>query len=74
MFLYNRQFYFRMGGFEVFAEGWERYAGEKLITTMRSKTEVSTDVQLWGFGVHLIVSRLRSNRCSCCFDLVTKEG
>ena len=74
MFLYNRQFYFRVGRFEVFAEGWERYAGEKLVTTMRSETEVSTDVQLWGLGVHLIVSCLRSSRCSCCFDLVTKAG
>ena len=59
MLFRNRQVFFRIGRFEVFAEGWKRHKGEKLISSNRVDTGVSTDVQLWGPGVHLIVSHLR---------------
>jgi len=59
MLFRNRQFFFRLGRFEVFAEGWVRNAGEKLIRSLRVDTGVSSDVQLWVPGVHLIVSHLR---------------
>lgn len=53
MLLRGRQFFARVGGYEVFAEGWKRQAGEPLVMSMRG----GGDVQLWMPGLHLIVSR-----------------
>lgn len=53
MLLRGRQFFARVGGYEVFAEGWKRQAGEPLVMSMRE----GGDVHLWMPGLHLIVSR-----------------
>ncbi len=53
MLLRGRQFFARVGGYEVFAEGWKHQAGEPLVMSMHG----GGDLQLWMPGLHLIVSR-----------------
>ncbi|MBS1129434.1 MAG: hypothetical protein H6R16_436 [Proteobacteria bacterium] len=53
MLLRGRQFFARVGRYEVFAEDWKREAGEPLVLSMRG----GSDVQEWVPELHLIVSR-----------------
>ncbi len=56
MLLRDRQFFARLGRFEVYVRGATE--GEPLMGALRSVTKVSTDLSLWLPGVHLVVSRL----------------
>lgn len=58
MLFRGRQFFARVGRFEVYVRGATE--GEPLMGALRSVTQVSSDVVLWLPGVHLVVSRLNS--------------
>lgn len=55
MSLIRRPFYIRIGRIEVFAEAWERFAGEPLIQTQKGSHGGFLTFQLWMPGVHLII-------------------
>lgn len=57
MLFRGRQFFARLGRFEVYARGVAQ--GEPMVGALRSVTPVSADVSLWIPGLHLVVSRVR---------------
>lgn len=57
MLFRGRQFFARLGRFEVYARGAAE--GEPMVGALRAVTPVSADVSLWMPGLHLVVSRVR---------------
>lgn len=57
----NKRHYFtRFGRFEIYAQGWERQAGESLVSTLKTREGVWSALRVWVPGLHFIVSYRRS--------------